>query len=66
MGASRLLAVTEPGFEAFTIRSGLPVQRSGGPIVAGHSHDRDVYAVLISFDINPYTLASVGITAEAA
>jgi len=64
--AQQLIAVTEPAFERFVVRCGLPVKRSAGPICVGQSPDRDVHAVLITFDINPHTLASVGIAAEAA
>jgi N-acyl-L-homoserine lactone synthetase len=63
--ADRLIAVTEPAFERFVQRCGLPVQRAAGPVPAGQSHRRDVQAVLISFDINP-NAASAGVAAEAA
>jgi acyl homoserine lactone synthase len=66
MRASKLIAVTEPAFERFVLRCGLPIQRIAGPIIVGSGHGRDVHAVLIAFDINQSTLASVGIAAQAA
>lgn len=65
MRARRLIAVTEPAFERFVLRCGLPVCRIAGPVQAGRGHDRDVQAVLISFDINPGTLTSIGTAAAA-
>ncbi len=64
--AERLIAVTEPAFERFVLRCGLPVRRIAGPVNAGRGHDRDVQAVLINFDVNPGTLMSVGIVDAAA
>ena len=64
--ARRLIAVTEPAFERFVRRCGLPIRRAAGPIDAGRGQNREVQAVLISFDVNPDSLMSVGIAAEAA
>lgn len=66
MHAAKLIAVTEPAFERFVRRCGLPIQRTAGPIHAGRDERRSVQAVLITFDITPHTLLSVGIAAEAA
>lgn len=66
MRAERLIAVTEPAFERFVVRCGLPVRRVAGPVYAGHGQNRDVQAVLIAFDVTPGMLMSLGIVAEAA
>ena len=66
MGADQLLAVSEPSFERFVTRCGLPVERIAGPMHVGQGRHGDVHAVLMAFNINAHTLSSMGITAEAA
>jgi len=60
--AERLIAVTEPTFERFVKQCGLAIDRAAGPVVVGRgAGDREVHAVVISCDINPRTLAGVGL-----
>ena len=66
MKAAQLIAVTEPAFERFVVRCGLPIRRAAGPIQAGQGKGRAVQAVLIAFDVVPPAPTSGGIAAEAA
>lgn len=53
LGASRLIALTEPPFERFLRQCGVNVTRDLGPVIVGQSHHGDVQAVLISAAIEP-------------
>lgn len=53
LGASRLIALTEPPFERFLRQCGVPVRRDLGPVIVGQSAHGDVSAVLISTPIEP-------------
>jgi acyl homoserine lactone synthase len=65
VGASRLLAVTEPPFERFLRQCGVPIARIAGPRVVGTSTAGDVRAVVVSTDIDQRALASVGLQIAA-
>lgn len=59
--ATRLIAVTDPFFERFVRSCGLLIQRIGGPRIVGSGKRGPVSAVVITCELDPATLASVGL-----
>jgi len=66
MGASQLLAVTDPPFERFMLGSGLPICREAGPQRVGTGRNGDVEAVLISLDLAHADMVAAEFAVEAA
>jgi acyl homoserine lactone synthase len=66
IGATELIAVTDPVFERFVKLCGLRISRIAGPMVVGTGHDGDVEAVVILCTIDAPTLEAVGLSAHAA
>jgi len=65
LGASQLVAVTEPHFETFLKRCGVPIARVADPMRVGHSTAGPVYALVVATDINAASLASAGVQLQA-
>lgn len=60
-GATEVIGITEPGFEAFLKRSGLTLHRAAGPLVVGKAGERDVIGVITVCPIDFQNIKAAGL-----